>query len=219
MPISITLKQVQFSYEADFFPPVLEVVSPRQVEILREITQAFNIKLGEISISPQNLGRGHVIFRRWFPDGSSFDVSLGADGLSFNHFNFQTKESGWEPLHKLIEIIRQAAEIKCEKQSLKFQGHCATIGVSVDEIIAKYNVLKSEILIAKGATFTFNGPQHDSQTFFVLAPSLVESGGIFLLAETTYFQEGFLTKNSYDSCIEYLRDKVLPLLEIELVTK
>ena len=220
MPISLIPNQLQFLYEADFSPPMLEVVgSPQQVGFIRRLCQAFDIKLAEMTIHPQNLGRGHIFFSRWPKDAGSFSVSIGADGVSINYFNPPSRESAWEPVEKLIEVMSESAEVICEKQSLKFQGHSAPLEIKPDEVISKFNVYENESLTSKGVTFTFKGPQDNSQTFVVISNSLLVPNGIYLLLETTYLQEIFLSKDNYDLCAAYLQADILTRLELELVTQ
>src|SRR5271157_4064880 len=158
MPISLIPNQLQFFYEADFFPPIVEVLgSPKGGEFIRGLSQAFNIKLAEMTINPQSLARGHLFFSKWFPDAGSFSVSVGGDGISITYFKPPRREIAWEPVDKVLGALSEAVGFRCEKQSLKFQGHSAPLGIKPDELISKFNVYKNESLTSKGVTFTFKG--------------------------------------------------------------
>jgi hypothetical protein len=221
MPISITPSQLQFAYEADFVPPIVEAFSPpKWVESLSRLSETFSLKLAEITINPQSLARGHLFFSKWFQEaGSSFSVSIGGDGVSITYFKPPSRENAWEPVDKVLGTLSEAVELRCEKQSLKFQGHSALLGIEPNEFISKFNVYENEFLTSKGATFTFKGPQDNSQTFVMVSKSLFVPNGIYLVFDTTYFQESHLTKAGYDLCTDYLVRDILPRLGLELVTQ
>lgn len=216
MPISLIPNLGQFSYEADFSPPIVEVLgSPKQVEFIRKLAQAFNIKLAQITVTPQNLGRGYLFFSLWPQDpGSSFSVSIGGDGVSVTYFKPPSRESAWEPVDKLLGALSDSVPVRCEKQSLKFHGHSAPLEIKPDELISKFNVYENEMLISKGVNFTFKGPQENSQTFVVISNSLFIQGGIYLLFDITYSNENHLTRKSYDVYAQPIYERIFcPVLD------
>ena len=217
MLISLMPSQLQFSYEADFSPPMVEIFERlKGVEFVRKLSEAFTLKLAEITINHQNLARGHLFFSKWFPDtGSSFSISVGGDGISINYFKPPSLDSAWEPVDKLLGTLSESFGFRCEKQGLKFQGHSAPLEIKPDELISRFNTYTNERLTSKGVTFTFKGPQDNSQVFVSISNSLFVPNGIYLFFDITYFQEDGLTKDAYNSCTTYLIKDILARLELE----
>lgn len=217
MAFSLSVEQYQFSYEADFSPPVFDLAVPeKRAGFLKIFSSAFNLKAADIVFNPHNLSRGEVFVRKWVAEVGTFDISIGYDGCSLNVWAPVNPRVWWAPVNKLLTALSDSAEIRCEKQVLKFQAHGKLPGIKTDEYIAKFNVFESEVVSSKGATFAFRGPQPNSQIFFVLAKSLVVPEGIFLLSEVSYVQEAFLTPDLYESCANYLQNTILSLLGLEL---
>lgn len=76
---SFTLDRLQFSYEADFLPPVLEIVAAgHQIPFLKMLLRELGLKIGDITLSQQNVSRNLYSFLKWFPNGGSCNVSIGA---------------------------------------------------------------------------------------------------------------------------------------------
>jgi hypothetical protein len=213
---SFTLHQLQFSYEADFLPPVLEIASAgQQLPFLKMLLKEFALRLGDITLNPNNLGRGLIAFRKWFPNGGSFDVTLGTDGLSFNYYSPPSLNEAWEPVLNLINSIKQSADLSCERQVLKFVGHCAPGAVKASEFIGGYNIFESDMLSSKGLSYMFAGPQENAQTFLVMNQSVLIPDGLFLMTETTY---GPFTDEVFEPIINYLKGTVFPALGLEILS-
>jgi hypothetical protein len=216
MPISLIPHQLQFSYEADFVPPIVDLFGPPNgANFVRKLSQVFSIRLADMTVNQQNLARGHLFFSKWFENTGSFSVSFGGDGVSVNYVKPPSRESAWEPVDKALETLSESTEVRCEKQNIKFQGHSAPLGIKPNELISKFNIYESELLTSKGVSFTFKGPQNNSQTFVVISNSLFVPDGVFLVFDTTYFQEKLLTKQDYAICTTYLRKEILARLELD----
>jgi hypothetical protein len=213
---SFTLDRLQFSYEADFLPPVLEIVSAsQQLPFMKTLLKEFGLKLGDILLNPQSLSRNMIAFRKWLPSGGSFDVTLGTDGLSFNYYSPASIEDAWEPVLNIINAIKQSADLNCEKQVLKFLGHCAPGDVKAKEFIAGYNIFEADMLLSKGLTYTFAGPPENAQTFLVMNESAIIPDGLFVMSETTY---GPFTEDVFEPAINYLTRTVFPAFGLEILS-
>jgi hypothetical protein len=212
---SFTLDRLQFSYEADFLPSVLEIASAgQQLPFLKTLLKEFAIKLGDLLLNPQSLSRNLLAFRKWLPNGGSFDFTLGTDGLNFNYYNPVSLADVWEPVVMINNAIRESAELSCEKQVLKFIGHCAPVDVKGGEFIANYNTFKSDMLFSKGLSFVFAGPPENAQTILVMNESVPIPGGLFLMSETTY---GPFVDQVFEPTIDYLRGTLFPALGLEIM--
>ncbi len=213
------LDQIQFSYEADFFPPILEIASSaNQVSFMKRLLTDFALKLGDVVLSPQNLSRNLVSFRRWAPNNGWYDVTLGTDGFSLNYLNPVSLESAWEPALKTMKTIGESTKFTFERQVLKFQGHCSHETVNASEFIAKYNTFATspELLTAKGLTFMFSGPTANAQTFLVLNESALIADGLYVFSEITFLEPSDRLLNVFGNSVDFLRDVVFRALELEI---
>ncbi len=212
---SFTLDRLQFNYEADFLPSVLEIAAAgQQLPFLKALLKEFGIKLGDLLLNPQNLSRNLIAFRKWLPSGGSFDFTLGTDGLSFNYYNPVSLTDAWQPIGIIINAVRQCAELNCERQALKFMGHCAPSDVKASEFIAGYNIFESDMLSSKGLSFVFAGPPENARTLLIMNESVLIPGGLFLMSETTY---GPFTEAVFEPTIDYIRETLFPALGLEIL--
>jgi hypothetical protein len=213
---SFILDRLQFSYEVDFLPPILEIASPGlQLPFVKMLLKEFGLKFGDLTLAPQNISRNLVAFRRWLQNGGSYDVTLGTDGLTFNYYSPASLKEAWEPVLNVTNAIRQSTDFNCERQVLKFIGHCAPNDVKAREFIATYNTFEADMLSYKGLSFTFAGPPDNAQTFLVINESVLIPDGLFLLAEITY---GPFAVEVFDSAIDYLKGVVFPALGLEILS-
>lgn len=212
---SFTLDRLQFSYEAYFLPSVLEIAAVgQQLPFLKTLLRDFGIKLGDLLLNPQSLARNLIAFRKWLPNGGSFDFTLGTDGLGFNYYNPAGLADAWQPVAIIINAVKQSADLICEKQVLKFIGHCAPAEVKASDLIAEYNVFESDVLSSKGLSYIFAGPPENAQTVLIMSESILIPDGLFLMSETTY---GPFTEEVFELTIDYLRGTLLPLFGLEIL--
>lgn len=213
---SFTLDRLQFSYEADFLPSVLEIAAAgQQLPFLKTLLKDFAIKLGDLLLNPQSLGRNLIAFRKWLPNGGSFDFTLGTDGLGLNYYNPASLTDAWRPVAVIMNAVKQNADLNCERQVLKFIGHCAPGEVNASEFIAGYNVFESDMLSSKGLSYIFAGPPENAQTLLIVNESVLIPGGLFLMSETTY---GPFTEEVFEPTIDYIRETMLPALGLEILS-
>jgi hypothetical protein len=186
---------------------------------MKRLLARFNLKLGDVVLSPQNLSRSLISFRRWVPNGGSYDFTLGTDGLNSNYLNPSSLESAWEPTAKALETIGESTRFTFEKQTLKMQGHCTPEIVKASEFIARYNAFetKPELLTSKGLTFTFSGPATNAQTFLVLNESALITDGLYVFSEVTYVgPSDDLSLNVFSATVRFLMDVIFSALELEV---
>lgn len=215
------VNQVQFAYEADFYPPLLDMVgSGKNTVFLQRLLKNFGLRFGEIALNTQSLSRNAFSFRKMTADGGTIGVSLGADGFAVNCYNPSGLNSLTETSDNLVDAIREGFENRLEKQTIKFQLHCAnaTETVNASQFIGRYNTFSTNTgrLVSKGMTLTFKGPGDDAQTFLVMNDSSLVKEGLYIFSETTFVGSPAAGSEILIQSVDYLMKDIFPDLGLRI---
>lgn len=216
----LELRNLEVRYDADFFPPMLELAySDKQIAFVKELSKRFQLRFSDLFVNPQNLSRGFIYFKYYPAQKGFFDVFIGVDGLSINYLNPFDMKSAWEPSLNILQGLSEITTLAFSRQVLTLSSQCDSKELKASELVSRYNIFKgkNEYMKSKGVNFTFNGPVKDkSETYFSLAESALIPDGLFLWTQSTFFKEIQDFNTIFDDTVSFLVKIILPQFNLNL---